>query len=239
MVKIEELNRKRSSAKKKFDDEVKSFEFVLEARPEIYRLEEAFGEVKVKYKAVREMHDGITDLMVEADIEKADFTNHDIFITEIIAKYGDLLSKLEQYRRKCEVDQTSKGLPTEMEPKQQRSYLERIEVPQFSGNIKNYRTWKRIFEDTMKRNYENEGSQLAKLIEAIQAPLRYEIECFTTTKAIWEFLEKLFGNDKELIKILMNDIKTMKPEGQRCKVDSEFGRNSSWVYSQNGGCWSI
>jgi hypothetical protein len=91
----------------------------------------------------------------------------------------------------------------------------------------------------MKRNYENEGSQLAKLIEAIQAPLRYEIECFTTTKAIWEFLEKLFGNDKELIKILMNDIKTMKPEGQRCKVDSEFGRNSSWVYSQNGGCWSI
>ncbi|CAB3985976.1 Hypothetical predicted protein [Paramuricea clavata] len=110
MVKIEELNRKRSSAKKKFDDEVKSFEFVLEARPEIHSLEEAFGEVKVKYKAVREIHDGITDLMVEADIEEADFTNHDIFITEIIAKYGDLLSKLEQYRRKCEVDQTSKGL---------------------------------------------------------------------------------------------------------------------------------
>jgi hypothetical protein len=95
MVKIEELDRKRSSAKKKFDDEVKSFEFVLEARPEIHRLE-AFGEVKVKYKAVREIHDGITDLMVEADIEKADFTNHDIFITEIIARYGDLLSKLER-----------------------------------------------------------------------------------------------------------------------------------------------
>ncbi|CAB3986904.1 Hypothetical predicted protein [Paramuricea clavata] len=211
MVKIEELNRKRSSAKKKFDDEVKSFEFVLEARPEIHSLEEAFGEVKVKYKAVRVIHDGITDLMVEADIEEADFTNHDIFITEIIAKYGDLLSKLEQYRRKCEVDQTSKGLPTEMEPKQQRSNLERIKVPQFSGNIKHYRTWKRIFEDTMKRNYENEGSQLARLIEAIQPPLRYEIECFTTTKAIWEFLDKLFGDDKELIKILMNDIKTMKP----------------------------
>ncbi|CAB4018061.1 Hypothetical predicted protein, partial [Paramuricea clavata] len=46
MVKIEELNRKRSSAKKKFDHEVKSFEFVLEARPEIHSLEEAFGEVK-------------------------------------------------------------------------------------------------------------------------------------------------------------------------------------------------
>jgi hypothetical protein len=58
-----------------------------------------------------------------------------------------------------------------MEPKQQTSNLERIKVPQFSGNIKNnYRTWKRIFEDTMKRNYENEGSQLARLIEAIQPP---------------------------------------------------------------------
>ena len=77
--------------------------------------------------------------MVEADIKKADFTNHDIFVTEIIAKYGDLLSKLEQCRRKCKVHQTSKGLPTEMEPKQQRSNLERIKVPQFSGNIKNYR----------------------------------------------------------------------------------------------------
>ena len=50
MVKIEELNRKRSSAKKKFDDEVKSFEFVLEARPEIHSLEEAFGKVKVNIK---------------------------------------------------------------------------------------------------------------------------------------------------------------------------------------------
>ena len=49
------------------------------------------------------------------------------------------------------------------------------------------------------------------MIEAIQAPLRYEIECFTTTIAIWEFLDKIFGDDKELIKILMNDIKTMKP----------------------------
>jgi hypothetical protein len=37
---------------------------VLEARPEIYRLEEAFGEVKVKYKAVREIHDGITDFII-------------------------------------------------------------------------------------------------------------------------------------------------------------------------------
>ncbi|CAB4007860.1 Hypothetical predicted protein, partial [Paramuricea clavata] len=127
MVKTEELNRKRSSAKKKFDDEVKSFKFVLKARPEIHSLEEAFGEVKVKYKAVREIHDGITDLMVEADIEKADFTNHDIFVTELIA-YGDLLSKLEEYRRKCEVDQTSKGLPTKMEPKQKGSNLERIKV---------------------------------------------------------------------------------------------------------------
>jgi hypothetical protein len=53
MVKIEELNRNRSSAKKKFDDDVKSYEFVLEARPEIHSLQEAFGEVKVKYKAVR------------------------------------------------------------------------------------------------------------------------------------------------------------------------------------------
>ena len=89
----------------------------------------------------------------------------------------------------------------------------------------------------MKRNYENEGSQLARLIEAIQAPLRYEIECFTTTKAIWEFLDKLFGDDKELIKILMNDIKTMKP--LKVKDAKMQSRNSSWVYSQNGGCWSI
>jgi hypothetical protein len=87
-------------------------------------------------------------------------TNHDTFITEIIARYGDLLSKFQQYRRKCEVDQTSKDLP-----KQPRYNLDKIKVPQFSGNIKNYRT--RIFEDTMKRNYENEGSQLARLIKAI------------------------------------------------------------------------
>ena len=59
--------------------------------------------------------------------------------------------------------------PTELGPKP-RSNLERIKVPQFSGNIKNYRTWKRIFKDTMSRNSQDEGSQLARLIEAIQPP---------------------------------------------------------------------
>ena len=63
----------------------------------------------------------------------------------------------------------------------------------------------------MSRNSQDEGSRLARLIEAIQPPLKYEIECFTTTEAIWAFLNKLFGDDKELIRILMNEIKTMKP----------------------------
>ena len=98
MVKIEELNRKRYSAKKKFDDEVKNFEIVLEARPEISRLEEAFGEIKRKYKAISEVHDQITELMLEAEIEITEFTNHDSFITAIIEKYGDLHAKLEYYR---------------------------------------------------------------------------------------------------------------------------------------------
>ena len=97
MVKIEKLNRKRNSTKKKFDDEVKNFEIVLEAFPEISCLEEAFNEIKGKYKAIRELHDQITELIVEAEIEITDFTNHDSFITGIIGKYGDLLAKLEHY----------------------------------------------------------------------------------------------------------------------------------------------
>ena len=169
MVRIEELTRKRNSAKKKFDDEVKNFEIVLDARPEICRLEEAFSEIKVKYKAIREVHDQITELIVEAEIETTDFTNPDSFITGIIARYGDLLAKLEHYRKRCEMDKRLKETPTELGPKP-KSNLERIKVPQFSGNIKNYRTWKRIFKDTMSKNSQDEGSQLARLIEAIQPP---------------------------------------------------------------------
>ena len=65
----------------------------------------------------------------------------------------------------------------------------------------------------MSRNSQDEGSRLARLIEAIQPPppLKYEIERFPTTEAIWAFLDKLFGDDKELIRILMNEIKTMEP----------------------------
>ena len=210
MTKIEEAIRKRNSAKKKFDDEVKSFFVVLKARVEISRLEEAFDEVKTKYKAVRKLHDEITDLMIEAEVDKDDFGSHDNFIEEIMAVYGNLLTEFEEYRKFKEMEIISKTKSTEKEPKA-RSNLERIKVPQFSGNIKNYRTWKRIFSNTMEKNGEDQASQLARLIEAIQPPLRYEVECFTTTGAIWKFLDRLFGDDKELIRILMNDIKTMKP----------------------------
>ena len=65
--------------------------------------------------------------------------------------------------------------------------------------MENYQTWKRTFPDTMKRNCEDGSSQLARLIEAIQPPLRYEIECFTTAKAIWEFRDRFFGDDKGLL----------------------------------------
>ena len=116
------------------------------------------------------MHDQITELMVEAEIEITDFTNHDSFITGIIGKYCDLLAKLEHYRKKCEMDKGLMGTPTEWAPKP-KSNLERIKVPQFSAlNIKNYRTWKSIFQDTMNKNSQDEGSQLARLIEAIKPP---------------------------------------------------------------------
>ena len=113
------------------------------------------------------MHDQITELMVEAEIEITDFTNHDNFITGIIEKYGDLLAKLEHYRKRCEMDKGLMETPTEWGPKP-KSNLERIKVPQFSGNIKNYRTWRRIFKDTMSKNSQDEGSQLNALLQRKQ-----------------------------------------------------------------------
>ena len=103
MVKIEKLTRKRNSAKKKFDDEVRNFEIVLGAQPEIHHVEEAFNEVKQKYKTIRELHNDITEVMVKTRIKETDFTNHNNFIKEIICIYGHLLSKFEHYRKQCEV----------------------------------------------------------------------------------------------------------------------------------------
>lgn len=181
---------------------------VLKASPVVSRLEDAFEEAKSKYKAVRKIHDQITDLMTIIEVQAAgeELAKHDSFIEEIMTEFGALLTKLEDYRR----SQKEPALtPPEKEPKP-RSNLERIKVPQFAGNIKNYRTWKRLFNEAMTRNGEDEGSQLARLIEAIQPPLRLEIENYTSTTPIWKYLDKLLGDDKELIRILMNDIKTMR-----------------------------
>ena len=189
--------RKRKSARKKFFDAVKSFTIVLKANPEISRLGEEFDEVSAKYKAIRDMHDEITELMTEAKVEEGDFTSHDGFIEAVMTEYGGLLAELENYRKASKIINNTVSKPTEKstesEKERPKSNLEIIKVPQFSGNIKNYRTWKRIFKDTMKKNYEDEGNQLARLIEAIQPPLKFEIECFTTTEAIWKFLDKLLG----------------------------------------------
>ena len=62
----------------------------------------------------------------------------------------------------------------------------------------------------MSRNSEAKGSQLARLIEAVQPPLRQEVENFTTTSVIWKYLDKLFGDDKELIRVLINDVKKLR-----------------------------
>ena len=76
--------------------------------------------------------------------------------------------------------------PTELGPKP-KSNLERIKVPQFSGNIKNYRTWKRIFKDTMSRNSQDEGSRLARLIEAIQPPRNMKLDVLLQPKQFGHF----------------------------------------------------
>ena len=50
---------------------------------------------------------------------------------------------------------TAKENLTDSEKDCPKSNLERIKVPEFSGDIKSYRTWKRIFIDTMKKNHED------------------------------------------------------------------------------------
>jgi ClpP class serine protease len=101
MSKLEESIRKRDSAKKKFYDEVKGFMLVLKASPEVSYLDEAFEEVKIKYKAIRKIHDQITDLLTlkEGQVIDGELAKHDGFIEEIMTEFSVLLGKLEEYQK--------------------------------------------------------------------------------------------------------------------------------------------
>jgi len=92
-----------------------------------------------------------------------------------------------------------------------KCYLERLKVPVFSGNIREYPSWKCAFQNAMTKYCPDEEEQIQRLKDAVKSDAHKEILHCMSVDSAFVLLDQNYGNNDELMHLLLRDVKTLKP----------------------------
>ena len=209
MTDAERAVKKRQGVKRKFDMRIASFEHTLKAKPTLEQVKEDFDLVKERYSELMSIHEDLIDTLTEENVKDDVFELHEDWIEDVQKQFADIRKRFNEFT----AQNTPSPSPPTTKPSSvdRKSNLERIPLPEFNGDIRFYPTWKKQFKESMKQNSQSPYEELARLIIAVQPPLRDEIRMFSSAALIWQYLEERYGDKQSLIDILIKDLKTMKP----------------------------
>ena len=122
------------------------------------------------------------------------------WIENIYSLYENLNYKIYQYIESV----------TENELKQKRNIdmkMERLKMPAFSGNIRNYAKFKADFKAQVEVQVKSDDSLSYILKSCLSGEALSAVEHIDESKGIWERLDKKHGQPSLLIDIIMNEVK--------------------------------
>ena len=103
---------------------------------------------------------------------------------------------------------------TEIELKRKQNIrvkMERVKMPFFDSNIRNYAKFKKDFERQIQKQVDSEETLIYVLKSCLsEKALNVVKNIDDDIKEIWKRLDDKFGNTSVLIDIVMNDIKEIK-----------------------------
>ena len=136
-------------------------------------------------------------------------------LSEINEKRAEITTVMKQllYDVTKQENDAKKSLsaPATEKPKPVKCQLERLKVQQFNGNVRDYPSWKLNFTHCMAKYCLDEDEQLQRLKEAILPPVHKEITHCLTIQSAYEILDQNYGNEDELMTLLLHDIKSCQP----------------------------
>ena len=168
----------------------------------------------IMYHKIVSANNSVIDELAD-DCPESEAEENINYLSEINKKRAEITTVMKQLLydvTKQENDaKKSRSPPAIEKPKPVKCQLERLKVQQFNGNVRDYPSWKLNFRHCMAKYCLDEDEQLQRLKEAILPPVHKEITHCLTIQSAYEILDQSYGNEDELMTLLLHDIKSCQP----------------------------
>lgn len=209
---MEEAKKARTIAKRLFTIAVKSLQTLVTSSPTITQINKAMDRMEEMYDRIISANDEVIISLSEdcSESEVEENMNYVAEVDKVRAEVTTVMSKLISEKMK-EDSPTQSMSPSPVLNQPVKCQLERLKVQQFAGNMRDYPSWKLSFEHCMYKYCPDEDERLQRLKEAVLPPVRKEVAHCLSMKSAMEILDQGYGNEDELMTLLLHDIKSLQP----------------------------
>lgn len=214
---MDEAKTARRTAKRLFTISVKALQSLSDSgTPTDSQIEKGLLKLEQHYDALVSANEKViallpndaSETLVEEQMSYMDEINktRNTVSSDATSLAGMLKEKAILYEKQLHREDTQR--PTA--PAEVKSHLERLSVPKFSGDLRDYPSWRQTFRHTMAKYCPDNEEQLQRLKEAVSPSVKNDIVHCLSVDTAFKVLDRNYGNEDELMSILLKDIKSCK-----------------------------
>ena len=198
-----ELKVKRRTAKGKFTRSVNALKELLDNNRSIKEVEESYHELKKVYEDVQAKHDAYCEALDDEAFEA-----EEVWIQNCMKTFMQMKMKVVDYADGSETDESPR--PATSSVTSCKVQVEKPKLPRFSGDIREYQTFKSDFKHLIESRYEKRDC-ITILRTSLQGkPLDLIRGIGTDYDAAWEQLDIIYGDARNIADAVINDITKFK-----------------------------
>jgi len=226
---IATLVAKRDIAIISLDELCEEFNLLYQAEPELITLKNVFKEIAINYRSVKKQQSTIAEKIIESGETESDKMNANKQIGDKVkSDYFECTERFFVYQKKSNTEKkpsndhgklkamtsaVTKMADVISTQNNTHHGLEKLTVPSWEGNRKNYATWKSEFNYWMEKYKQDKDEQLQRLRKALPKHSFWadQVRPCRTIEQAWKILDTEFGDQRKLMDDLLKEITNLKP----------------------------
>ena len=202
--------RARTTSKRLFMRQVKNVCQGIEDGEDVDLVKDWFEEVRLSRANVQEHHVLYVNTLDDDEAEEAES-----WLDEVETSFNEVQRIWYKYRSKKESEAIKRK---EEKAGQIGIKLNRVELPKFSGEVRDYPRFKTDFQNQVMPHTASEDAAAYTLRSCLNKRGQDVIKLVDTLKEMWEKLDEEFGDPSMVSDIIINDIKRFRMKDDKRKL---------------------
>ena len=204
---LDTLKRSRSATKGWLSRAVGRFQEAIQSKEKIILVEELYWDVKAQWEKVKLKHDEYIIALGDMSIEKEQENE------EWITKCEDEFVNIRRVFFRLKDDEANEKKQNQLETKDKDSSktglrLPKLEMPSFSGKIREYKLFKRMFQNNIEKHLNSEDEKCFALRSVLKGlPFQIVVAAPDRSEELWRRLDEEYDDVRRLVEAVIDEIR--------------------------------